>query len=308
MTFRFYFRIGVAPNTVQQRKIYEMSQEDSRIFKGSVDRYNGITVSSQKEPCSSADFPIVLSESMNRWKTNNVRGVWFKVFLKHADWVPILAQNGFTFHHAKQEYVMMCKWLPTNGDVCNIPYYAHTMVGVGAVVINNLEEILVVREKYYKNPHWKLPGGYVEPGEDIVNAAMREVKEETAIETKFHSIIAFRHTHGIQFGCSDIYFIVSLAPLSQNIVKCDREIVACQWMKVQDFVCHPEVIETNKNFVKTFLDYRSSGIQITCERNKHPVLGRNQCIFNATLTVDEKDSPVTENDKPQKTDREVSSS
>lgn len=48
--------------------------------------------------------------------------------------------------------------------MCNIPPYAHTMIGVGAVVVNDKSEILVVREKYYTYPHWKLPGGYVEPG------------------------------------------------------------------------------------------------------------------------------------------------
>lgn len=66
----------------------------------------------------------------------------------------------------------MYKWLPT-GEVCNIPPYAHTMVGVGAVVVNDKSEILVVREKYYTHPHLKLPGGYVEPGE--LRQAIREM-------------------------------------------------------------------------------------------------------------------------------------
>ena len=34
--------------------------------------------------------------------------------------------------------------------------------------------------------------GYVDPGEFLAPAAMREVKEETGIETEFESIIAFR--------------------------------------------------------------------------------------------------------------------
>lgn len=58
---------------------------------------------------------------------------------------------------------MMYKWLPKD-ETNNIPPYSHTMVGVGAVVINDKSEILVVREKYWLVPHWKLPGGYVEPG------------------------------------------------------------------------------------------------------------------------------------------------
>jgi hypothetical protein len=58
---------------------------------------------------------------------------------------------------------MMYRWLPT-AEVCNIPPFAHTMVGVGAVVVNDAREILVVKEKYFTIPHWKLPGGYLEPG------------------------------------------------------------------------------------------------------------------------------------------------
>ena len=42
--------------------------------------------------------------------------------------------------------------------------YAHNLIGVGAFVINDSDELLVVRERFYKHPHWKLPGGYVEPG------------------------------------------------------------------------------------------------------------------------------------------------
>lgn len=72
-------------------------------------------------------------------------------------------QNGFVYHHAVQDYVMMYKWLPVHEN-CNVPPYAHTMIGVGAIVLDNEQNLLVVSEKYHKVPHIKLPGGYVEPG------------------------------------------------------------------------------------------------------------------------------------------------
>lgn len=60
---------------------------------------------------------------------------------------------------------MMYLWLP-NEENCNIPIYAHTMIGVGAVVSNHKDQVLVVQEKYkiLGKSFWKLPGGYVEPG------------------------------------------------------------------------------------------------------------------------------------------------
>lgn len=38
------------------------------------------------------------------------------------------------------------------------------MVGIGAVVVNEDNEVLTVKEKYGQRIQWKLPGGYVEPG------------------------------------------------------------------------------------------------------------------------------------------------
>ena len=37
---------------------------------------------------------------------------------------------------------------------------------------------------------WKLPGGLVDPGESIQEAAIREVWEETGVKTKFKSVLA----------------------------------------------------------------------------------------------------------------------
>lgn len=60
---------------------------------------------------------------------------------------------------------MMYLWLPQN-EHCNIPQYAHTMVGVGAVVINDKNQLLTIKEKssLVGAKLWKIPGGYVEPG------------------------------------------------------------------------------------------------------------------------------------------------
>ena len=53
-------------------------------------------------------------------------------------------QLGFKYHHAKEDYVMMTLWLPEGSST--LPLFASHYVGVGAVVINAKNEILVVKE------------------------------------------------------------------------------------------------------------------------------------------------------------------
>lgn len=55
-------------------------------------------------------------------------------------------------------------------------------ISVSAVVHRQEDsrEILLMRRS--DNQHWGLPGGYVEPGESVVVATEREVREETGYE------------------------------------------------------------------------------------------------------------------------------
>ena len=52
-------------------------------------------------------------------------------------------------------------------------------LAVSVAVLNNKNEILLV--KNWKRG-WEFPGGYVENGESLQSAAIREVKEESGIE------------------------------------------------------------------------------------------------------------------------------
>ncbi|KAK9883792.1 hypothetical protein WA026_001987 [Henosepilachna vigintioctopunctata] len=248
-------------------------------FFGAEDRFRGITVDSKVEQCVLSDFPNLLKESITQWKKNNKRTIWFKVHLDQSDWVPLLAKNGFKFHHAKEDYVMMYLWMPKD-ELKNIPNYAHTLLGVGGIVVNDKSQVLVVKEKYATRTFWKLPGGYVEPGENLVDAAMREVLEETNISTEFQSLISFNHSHGRAFGCSDIYVVVNLKPTSYEIKKSDQEISECIWMDIQDYLTHPEIHALNKLLLEKYLQYKNNEISIDCVSGIHQTLNIPFCFYS----------------------------
>ena len=171
------------------------------------------------------------------------------------------------------------------------------MVGVGAVVINDKNEILVVSERYYNVSHWKLPGGYVEPGnkfplsptplqsnllgENLIDAAIREVHEETSILTEFDTLLTLRHAHGGSYNCSDIYIVVSLKPVSDTISMCSRELSDCRWMNVDEYLNHPDVHELNRFFVLKYIEYKKNGFKIDYTQGVHKVLKKHYTVYHA---------------------------
>ncbi|XP_035734948.1 nudix hydrolase 7-like isoform X1 [Vespa mandarinia] len=255
-----------------------------KCFQGHKDIYNGVTIHSIEEPCPITVFSQCLQASLNIWSEQKKRTIWFHVHLSHSEWIPILVQKGFKFHHAREEYVMLYNWL-NKEIVCNIPPYAHTNLGVGAFVYNEkTSEILVVKEKnYIGNQFWKLPGGYVEPGENIDEAAQREVLEETGVQTMFKCLVTFRHAHNAAFNCSDIYMVAYLTPNTFDIIKCQVEITECRWIKIDEFLQHPEVHETNRIFAKKMIEFLKNPIGITAEHGTHPITKKPICIYSILM-------------------------
>ena len=68
-------------------------------------------------------------------------------------------------------------------------YPDRPFVGVGAVVWRGDEFLLIRRGKAPRLGDWSLPGGAQEVGETVFEAAVREIREETAIEITVTGLI-----------------------------------------------------------------------------------------------------------------------
>eukprot|EP00931_Biecheleriopsis_adriatica_P091984 TRINITY_DN65827_c0_g1_i1.p1 TRINITY_DN65827_c0_g1~~TRINITY_DN65827_c0_g1_i1.p1 ORF type:complete len:495 (-),score=101.09 TRINITY_DN65827_c0_g1_i1:53-1444(-) len=206
-------------------------------IEGKEDRFRGVTVEiSPGSKVSAAAFGTELRERLSEWAANGKRGLWFKVPIACSRFIAPLTGEGFKFHHAKPEYVMLTRWLEESPS--KLPRYSFTQIGVGGCVVNSMNEVLMVQEKV--NPEanfqglWKLPGGLADPGEDLAVTAGREVLEETGIQTELHGVVSFRHSHTARFGQSDIYCVVRLRALTEEIKLCPEEIADAKWMTLED--------------------------------------------------------------------------
>ncbi len=170
--------------------------------------------------------------------------VWVEVPMSRASLIEEMSILGFEYHHAQGSTAKLNLWL-RDGTESKVPEYATHHVGVGAVVVNSRDEILCVRELRKNYMPWKVPGGLSELGESISEAAVREVLEETGVSTTFHSILSFRHTHGLANGRSDLYFVCRLDPIEDvdengTVIipePCAQacEIEATQWVPLSEY-------------------------------------------------------------------------
>ena len=174
-----------------------------------------IVPSNEKKPLFHRNqFRDRLEDTIEALRELEKSSVWVEVPMSRASLIEDMEELGFEFHHASGKTVKLNMWLRDDTESL-VPEFATHHVGVGAVIVNSRDEILCVRGLRQNFMPWKIPGGLAELGEQIPEAAVREVMEETGIPTTFHSILSFRHTHGLANNRSDLFFVCRLDPIEQ---------------------------------------------------------------------------------------------
>ncbi len=219
-------------------------------------RFQGILVETDTLPQDPEWFEARLQFSLDVWAQNGCRVVWLEIPISRASLIPKATSLGFVFHHSHPDRVMMTRRLQSGAT---IPLYATHYIGAGGLVINDAKELLVVWEKvhrHHRRKYYKLPGGALRPGEHLVDGVMREVREETGVETQFEALMGFRHWHGYRYDKSDIYFICRLRPLTTAIRIQESEIAEAKWMPLDDYLSSEYVGAFNRQMAEAAVEGR----------------------------------------------------
>ena len=88
-------------------------------------------------------------------------------------------------------------------------YPDHPVVGVGAVVVRDGRALIIKRAHEPRKGEWSLPGGLLELGESLQDAARREIKEETSLDIEVGPVIeTFDRVHRDGQGRIRYHFVI----------------------------------------------------------------------------------------------------
>ena len=70
--------------------------------------------------------------------------------------------------------------------------HARFTVTAGAVIFNDQRQVLLLKHRFRTGSGWGLPGGFLERGEQPIDALRRELREEIGLEVENVEVFAVR--------------------------------------------------------------------------------------------------------------------
>ena len=177
------------------------------------------------------------------------RLLWLTLPIEQSALLPMFTEQGFVFHLCEERKLTLIHRLQADAFAPFAP--THT-AGVGGLISNDNDEILLIRDRWMNGRGFKLPGGYIDLGESLNTAAEREVLEETGVRCQFEGIAGLIDKDQHAYNKANFYFVCRLRPLTSAIeVEDDEEIELAAWVNADWFIHDSESPAFHRHLVKT---------------------------------------------------------
>ena len=119
-----------------------------------------------------------------------------------------------------------------------------------AAVIENSEGLILACERRNIRGAWQVPQGGIDEGESAEEAVLREIREETGIDSKFLKIVAksskvsylfpravsWKSNKGKFDGQEQVYFRIKIADSGWKLAEETEEFVSFEWITRKEMV------------------------------------------------------------------------
>lgn len=139
-----------------------------------------------------------------------------------------------------------------------IPVQASIVVSV--VVLQEGRILLVQEGKEFCRGQWSLPGGRVEQGEGLVDAAVREVCEETGLHVRVTGMTrVLRYVSQYGFHCVRFNFVAEI--VNGELAHDGTEILDLRWVSLDEFDAMDDALLRSAPIARAMIgDVRSRAI------------------------------------------------
>lgn len=139
-------------------------------------------------------------------------------------------------------------------------YPLYAIAAVAAVLIKDNKILLVRRGHPPGQGKWSVPGGALEPGEKLVEAAKRELREETGLDAEAIGVLWILNNivYDKEGRTLYHYLIADLLFDPETIrgeLKPGGDVVDARWFEVSQLIDNPEVSKTTKQLVRRIEKY-----------------------------------------------------
>ncbi len=165
---------------------------------------------------------------------------------KFFNYCPVCKSNELEFVGEKRYRCMKCDW----------EYYHNTASAASGLIEKNNKVLVIERNREPGKGMLAFPGGFVDPGESLEEAFVREIYEELFVQVvKLEYLCSAPnryHYKGIEYSTCDSFF---LAVIEEEIQKVDEvEVAAYRWIPKDELNPEAFAFESMRKAIEVYLN------------------------------------------------------